>query len=63
MVWFALLGRLKTKDWLLKLNIIDRNNIRCVLCNNADESVDHLLVDCCFAWNVCCVCLNGTGLS
>ena len=62
-VWFALMERLKTKDWLHKINIIDRNNLRCVLCNNADESVDYLLVNCCFAWNVWCVCLNWNSMS
>ena len=46
MVW-------KTKDQLHMLNIIQDNNLRCVLCNNIVETIDHLFVDYFFSWKVC----------
>ena len=56
-VWFAMIGRLKTKDLLHKLHIIQDADLRCVFCNDAVESIDHLFVECYFSWQVWCMCL------
>ena len=50
-------------DWLYKLNITDAENLKCVLCNEAEESVDHLFVECSFPWMVWCSCFKWRGMS
>ena len=62
MVWFALIGWLKTKHRLYKLNIIQDGNLRCVFCNNHAETVNHLFMECIFAWNSWCICFRWRGV-
>ncbi|XP_016164367.1 uncharacterized protein LOC107606873 [Arachis ipaensis] len=52
--WFALIGRINTKDRLSKLGILGPHDNLCVLCKKAVESVHHLLVACEFSWQVWC---------
>nr|XP_025625464.1 uncharacterized protein LOC112717723 [Arachis hypogaea] len=52
--WFALIGRINTKDQLSRLGILGPHDNLCVLCKKADESVHHLLVACEFSWQVWC---------
>ena len=61
-VCFALIGRLKKEDRLHRLNIIQDGNLRCVLCNIHVEMVDHLFMECMFAWKTWCLCFRRTGL-
>ena len=39
LVWFTMLGRLETKVWLHKMKILEVDNLRCVFCKAADETV------------------------
>ncbi|XP_016206859.1 uncharacterized protein LOC107647279 [Arachis ipaensis] len=52
--WFALIGRINTKDWLSRLGILGPHDNLCVLCKKAVESVHYLLVACEFSWQVWC---------
>ena len=61
-VWFVMIGRLKTKAWLHKMKILQANKLRCALCNQHDESVEHLFLECNFSWQVWCMCLRWIGL-
>ncbi|XP_062114406.1 uncharacterized protein LOC133825490 [Humulus lupulus] len=44
MMWLAVLKRLKTRDRLLRFQVID--NADCLLCSRNIESVDHLFFEC-----------------
>ena len=52
LVCFALLGRLNTKDRLIRLNIINNSDIKCVLCNELPEDVNHLFFSCHSTWQI-----------
>ena len=52
MVWLALLGKLNTKDNLLRKGIIHTDLNQCTFCQNHGEDIDHLLVSCSVAWSV-----------
>lgn len=54
LVWLALLGKLNTKSWLAHLNIIHGDNIRCILCNFEEETINHLFMHCVFSWKIWC---------
>nr|XP_029148315.1 uncharacterized protein LOC114925208 [Arachis hypogaea] len=51
-VWFALIGRVNTKDRLSQFGIISHEDVTCVLCNNGVEDVHHLFLGCIFAWQL-----------
>ena len=57
-VWFLVLGKLNTKDRLVHLNVIDSANVNCVLCNEHEESIQHLFFSCKVAWLLWISCLN-----
>ena len=63
MVWFAIIGKLKTKDRLNKLNILQARDLRCVLCKNCDETMSHLFIECPFTWKTWCCYFNWIGIS
>ena len=46
MVWLALLGKLNTKDNLLRKGIIPIDLHQCTFCQNHVEDIDNLLVSC-----------------
>jgi len=46
MVWLALLGKLNTKDNLLRKGIIPAALNKCTFCQVHAEDIDHLLVTC-----------------
>lgn len=48
--WLALLGRLNTKDKLIKWGVINSNV--CSLCNQKAEDIEHLFFDCCFSAHI-----------
>ncbi|CAL5362006.1 unnamed protein product [Camellia sinensis] len=51
--WFAWKRGVKTKEFLQNLGIINENaSILCVNCNNASESVNHVLICCPFVWKI-----------
>ena len=54
---------MKTKDCLHKLNILQHGNLRCVLCNSGDESVENLFLERVFTWNIWGRCLSWRNLS
>ena len=53
-----ILGKLNTKDRLARLNIISNGDILYVLCNEQEESIEHLFFSCRHAWNLWCSCMN-----
>ena len=57
LLWLVLQGRVNTRNRLRRFNILRSDDSRCVLCEVADESVQHLFFTCQFAWKVwtsCC---------
>lgn len=50
--WLALLGKLNSRDRLLKLKIIEEPESKCPLCLEHLESSDHLLLLCSFSWKI-----------
>ena len=42
LVWFVLIGRLNTRDRLIRMNFIDGSNDKCVLCDEFSENISHL---------------------
>ena len=45
LTWFTIIGKLKTKGYLHKINILHDGDLRCVLCKSATESVNHLFLE------------------
>ena len=62
LVWFVLLGRLNTNDRLSRLDIINNFDVKCVLCNDLPEEVDHLFFTCQFTWRIWSACCEKWGL-
>ena len=52
MVWLALLGRLNTKDMMVRKKIIPQECNLCSFCSLHAETCNHLLVHCSVAWQV-----------
>lgn len=44
--WFLARGKLKTCGYLLHLNLISEEHIKCVFCNNEFETDSHLFSSC-----------------
>ena len=63
LTWFVLLGRLNTKDRLIKLNVINVTDDKCVLCHCHAETVSHLFLSCVFSWRVWNVIIDQWGSS
>ena len=52
MVWLALLGKLNTKDRLVKKRMIPSELNQCTFCNRQNEDIDHVLLSCPVSWMV-----------
>jgi len=52
MVWLALLGKLNTREMLVKKNVIPPEANQCSFCLNHPETIDHVLLSCPFSWGV-----------
>ena len=50
--WLAILGKINSKEKLIRLNIIHHEEAICVLCKSQIESSDHLLLLCPFSWAI-----------
>lgn len=50
--WFALLGRMNTRDKLLRLKIIKIEEAECPIFKSEIESVNHLFTHCEFSWRI-----------
>lgn len=50
--WLALLGRINTKEKLVRIGIISGDENSCVLCNESTENYNHTLLHCPFSWAV-----------
>ncbi|XP_016192273.1 uncharacterized protein LOC107633152 [Arachis ipaensis] len=55
--WFALVGRVNTKDRLCRLRVIDQQDNRCLLCGTPVETAYHLFLSCEITWQVWCAWL------
>ncbi|XP_057452233.1 uncharacterized protein LOC130744058 [Lotus japonicus] len=61
--WRVLLGRIQTKDNLLKMNIIAEGfGCICVLCEEHLESIGHLFFSCKFTWGIWMNCYRWLGV-
>ncbi|XP_048498219.1 uncharacterized protein LOC125496719 [Beta vulgaris subsp. vulgaris] len=58
--WLAVLGRLATKSRLAQWNMI--SDTTCVLCNDAEEDIQHLFFNCPFSTDIWMKCLNLLGI-
>jgi len=52
MVWLALLGKLHTKELLLRKGLRTSDDILCCFCSTHIETSDHLLVCCQISWHI-----------
>ncbi|XP_057723574.1 uncharacterized protein LOC130939490 [Arachis stenosperma] len=59
--WFVLVGRVNTKDWLSRLEILQQNDILCVLCKKDIENIQHLFITCEYSWHVWCAWISAFG--
>lgn len=51
--WLAWRGRLKTKELLHRLDILESNDVlRCIFCHKARESTEHIMLHCLFVWRI-----------
>ena len=62
MVWLALLGKLNTKELLVRKGIIPPDDNLCSFCSSHIETSDHLLVCCPISWHVWSIIAEGLGL-
>ena len=62
LVWLIMLGRLSTKDRLVKLNCISILDQNCVLYGADIESVSHLFFSCPLAWLLWHRCMQWWGI-
>ncbi|KAL4287989.1 hypothetical protein AHAS_Ahas19G0241300 [Arachis hypogaea] len=61
-IWFALIGRVNTKERLCRFGIVNQGVTMCVLCNKEVENVCHLFLGCDFTWQVWCAWLSDFGI-
>ena len=61
MLWLALLGKLNTKDLLVKKGVLPNQANQCSLCHAHPENIDHILLQCQFSWQVWCNVAAGFG--
>ena len=52
MTWLALLGKLNTREMLMKKGIIPPEANVCTFCSSQPESIDHLLLGCSLSRNI-----------
>ena len=62
MLWLTLLGKLNTRDLLVKKGILSPQANLCTFCSEQPESIDHLLLHCQVSWQVWCSVAQGLGL-
>lgn len=61
-VWFLVHNRLKTGDYLAKLNIISSVDNVCYFCRNSEETIPHVFFSCPFSWQIWTHYLNWWGV-
>ena len=63
LLWFLMVGKINTLDKLSRLKIMQGVDTNCVLCQQEEESVNHLFFYCPFTWNVWSAFLSRWGVS
>lgn len=61
-LWLACLGRLKTRDRLVALGVLDAQQAVCPFCQSDSESNSHVLFSCGFSWRVWMIILREWGI-
>ncbi|XP_072084393.1 uncharacterized protein [Arachis hypogaea] len=56
--WFVLVGRVNTKERLIKLGVNIQSDTTCVLCTKEIKSAEHLFLQCEVTWQVWCNCVR-----
>ena len=62
MLWLALLGKLNTRDMLVKKGILASQENVCSFCRAQPEDIDHLLLQCQVSWNIWCTIAGDLGV-
>ncbi|KAK0599556.1 hypothetical protein LWI29_006326 [Acer saccharum] len=62
-VWHLLHGRVLVRNALKRFGLISNNIFDCPMCGEAEESIDHLFLNCKWAWNLWGSCMNWWNIS
>uniref|UniRef100_A0A7C8ZT10 Reverse transcriptase zinc-binding domain-containing protein n=1 Tax=Opuntia streptacantha TaxID=393608 RepID=A0A7C8ZT10_OPUST len=54
MLWLALLGKLNTRDLLVKNGVLPSHENMCSFCSQQSEDFNHLLLKCQYSWSIWC---------
>jgi len=54
MLWLALLGKLNTRDLLVKKGVLPSHENVCSFCTQQPEDINHLLLKCQCSWSIWC---------
>ncbi|XP_028074331.1 uncharacterized protein LOC114276709 [Camellia sinensis] len=61
--WLAWRGRLKTKDLLHRVGILEGEEVlNCIFCQEARESLDHVMLHCSFTWKIWSAIIDWWGI-
>ena len=61
MVWLTLLGKLNTKDMLVRKRMLTEESNYWTFCNAYKEDIDHVLVACPVSWRIWIKVVNDQG--
>ena len=61
-MWLLLQGRINTKERLRRLNLLQNNDIYCVLCGRLEETTEQLFVNCVVSWSIWSECIQWGGI-
>ena len=54
MLWLALLGKLNTRELLVKKGVLPSHENKCSFCSQQSEDFNHLLLKCQYSWSIWC---------
>lgn len=60
---FLVKEKLKTREYMLNLGLIQNEQALCTFCNNTIKSTSHLFFTCLYSWNFWTSCFSWRGVS